>query len=48
VSRVPVARCRRCPYFAVSDDSRLFSGEVFLPYDPAKVEVTVERPGRAY
>ena len=41
---LPVASCRRCPYLVATDESRLFSGEVFLPYDPDAVEVTVERP----
>jgi hypothetical protein len=42
---LPVTRCRRCPYFAALDESRLFSGELFVPYDPAAVEVrTVSTP----
>jgi hypothetical protein len=34
-----VTRCCRCPYFAALDESSLFSGELFVPYDPAAVEV---------
>jgi hypothetical protein len=44
---LPVASCRRCPWYVATDESRLFSGEVFVPYDPGAVEVTVERPSRA-
>jgi hypothetical protein len=47
VGGIPVTSCRRCPYFAATDDSRLFSDEVFLPYDPAAVEITVTRAGTA-
>lgn len=39
---LPVAACRRCPYFEVTDESRLFSGEVFVRYDPSAVEVRTE------
>jgi hypothetical protein len=41
---LPVASCRLCPWFVATDESRLFSGEVFVPYDPAAVDVTVEVP----
>ena len=40
---MPVSSCRRCPYFVALDEELLFSGEVFLPYDPADVEVTVRK-----
>ncbi|HSS79800.1 MAG TPA: hypothetical protein VLK24_01270 [Gaiellaceae bacterium] len=40
---MPVSSCRRCPYFVALDEELLFSGEVFLPYDRAEVEVTVRR-----
>ena len=39
---LPVTRCRRCPYFAAVDESLLFSGELFVPYDPAAVDVKTE------
>jgi hypothetical protein len=39
---LPVSRCLRCPYFSVRDDSRLFSGELFVRYDPDAVEVSTE------
>jgi hypothetical protein len=39
---LPVSRCRRCPYFSVTDESPLFSGELFVRYDPAAVEVKTE------
>ena len=39
VNGLAVERCRRCPYFSVADESRLFSGELFLRYDPNAVEV---------
>jgi hypothetical protein len=44
---LPVASCCRCPWFVATDESRLFSGEVLVPFDPDAVEVTVERPSRA-
>jgi hypothetical protein len=47
IGGIPVSSCRRCPYFVVTDDSRLFSNEVFLPYEPAAVDVTIGRAGRA-
>ena len=47
VNGLPVASCRRCPWFVAADESRLFSGEVLVPFDPAAVEVTVERPSTA-
>jgi hypothetical protein len=47
VNGLPVSACRRCPWFTAADEARLFSGEVFLPYDPDAVEVTVDRPSRA-
>ena len=40
---LPVSSCRRCPYFAALDEELLFSGEVFVPYDPDAVEVTVRK-----
>jgi hypothetical protein len=40
---MPVSSCRRCPYFLALDEERLFSGEVFVPYDPDAVEVTIRR-----
>ena len=40
---MPVSSCRRCPYFVSLDEERLFSGEVFVPYDPGAVEVTIRR-----
>jgi hypothetical protein len=43
VNGLPVASCRRCPWFVATDESRLFSGDVLVPFDPAAVEVTVER-----
>lgn len=40
---MPVSSCRRCPYFVALDEDLLFSGAVFLRYDPAEVKVTVRR-----
>jgi hypothetical protein len=41
---LPVTKCRRCPWFAAADEARLFSGEVFVPYDPNAIAVTIEQP----
>jgi hypothetical protein len=43
VNEMPVSSCCRCPYFVALDEERLFSGEVFLPYDPGAVDVTIRR-----
>jgi hypothetical protein len=43
VNGMPVSCCRRCPYFVALDEELLFSGEVFLPYDPDAVDVSVRR-----
>jgi hypothetical protein len=44
VGGVFVSACRRCPYFVAPDDSALFGDDVVLRYDPAEVEITLERP----
>ena len=45
-SHVEVRRCEVCPYFEVVTGN-LFSSEVVLPYDPAKVSTVVENVARA-
>lgn len=43
LNAMPVSSCRRCPYFVALDEDLLFSGDVFVPYDPEAVDVTVRR-----
>jgi hypothetical protein len=37
-----LSRCRRCPYHRADDHWKLFADEVYIPFDPSLVELTVE------
>jgi len=41
VGRVPVQRCKRCPWLRITDETCLFDDSVHWPYNPAEIEVQI-------